>query len=107
MRKRVLLANVLKWLKQAIEAAQQDLGDTEGTISALSYRELRVYVHVDREGTHVHIITRNSGFAGNGERTHHATTHDGVEVEWEAQDLGIPTGADWLPVEFVEWMRKG
>jgi hypothetical protein len=104
MRENVWLKDVLGWLQAAMEAAQRDLGDAEGTISALSYRELRVHMYVDRDSTRVHIITRNSGF-GNGEvRVHRTTTYDGVEVKWE-EELGVPTGADWLPWDFIDWLR--
>lgn len=55
---------------------------------------------------YAYVITRNREFAGYGGKTFYAVTHDGVEVEWRAEDEGIPTGADWLPQEFVEWMRR-
>jgi hypothetical protein len=26
---------------------------------------------------------------------------------WYEEDIGIPTGADWLPDGFIEWMKGG
>jgi hypothetical protein len=105
-KKQVLLRDVIAWLRTAMEAAQQDLGDAGGDYTALSYRELRTTFAVETGNVYVYVITRNREFAGYGEKTFYAVTHDGVEVEWRAEDEGIPTGADWLPQEFVEWMRR-
>jgi GT2 family glycosyltransferase len=102
--KKVLLKDVLAWVRQALEAAQADLGDAGGDYTALSYRKLHVTFSAETGDVRVHILTRNQGFAGCGERKYYAITHDGAEVVWEAQDQGIVTGADWLPREFVEWM---
>jgi hypothetical protein len=37
--KKATLAKVLEWLRAAMEAAQQDLGDAGGDYTALSYRD--------------------------------------------------------------------
>jgi hypothetical protein len=108
MKKQVVLADVLGWLREAMLAAKADPGDGEGATTALSYRELRADIAIETGGvTAIFVRTRNSGFLGGKWRTHRAITGDGVVVKWEEQDLGIPTGADWLPREFVEWMRGG
>ncbi len=105
--KEVLLQDVLRWLQAAMEAAKADPGDAEDAFTALSYRELRVRINVGTGNVDVHVLTRNWGFAGNGEKVYHAITDDGVIVKWEERDRGIPTGADWLPEDFVNWMRGG
>jgi len=107
MRKQVLLADVLAWLREAMLAAEADPGDGDGTTTALSYRELKVDIAIETGGVRaVFVSTRNSEFRGGGWRYHRALTKDGVVVNWE-EELGVPTGADWLPVEFVEWMKGG
>jgi len=105
MGKAVTLAKVLEWLRAAMEAAQSDPGDAGGNFTALSYRELRVEFVTETGGVHVLITTRNREFPGYEERIYRATTEDGVEVTWRAE-LGVPTGASWLPWEFFDWMRK-
>jgi hypothetical protein len=105
MKEKVLLKDVLVWLGKAIEAAQADRGDEGGATTALSYRELRADIAVETGGVvGVFVRTRNSEFSGNVWRTHRAVTADGVVVKWE-EELGVPTGADWLPWEFKDWMR--
>ncbi len=107
MKEKVLLRDVLAWLQAAMEAAKADPGDGEGATTALSYRELRVDIMAETGGvTAIFVRTRNSGFTGNGWRTHRAFTADGAVVKWE-EELGIPTGADWLPEDFVSWIRGG
>jgi hypothetical protein len=104
MKKQVVLADVLGWLRVAMQAAKADPGDGEGT-TALSYRELRADITIESGGTTaIFVRTRNGEFSGYGWRTHRAFTADGVVVKWEEQ-LGVPTGADWLPWEFIDWMR--
>jgi hypothetical protein len=103
--KKVLLADVLRWLKEAMQAAEADPGDGDGTTTALSYRELRADIAIETGGVSaVFVRTRNSNFSGCGWRTHRALTKEGVVVKWE-EELGVPTGADWLPQEFIDWMR--
>jgi hypothetical protein len=104
--KEVLLADVLKWLKEAIEAAYAP-SDSEGAITPLRYRELAVEFVVRAGDATVRITTHNAGYIGQEDRVHRAITHDGAKVTWEERDVGIPTGADWLPREFVEWMKGG
>jgi hypothetical protein len=107
-KKRVLLKDVLSWLREAMRAAKADPGDGDGATTALSYRKLAVDITIETGGvTVVFVRTRNDGFIGGRWHYHRALTADGVIVKWEEQDLGIPTGADWLPREFVEWMRGG
>jgi len=107
MKKQVVLADVLGWLRRAMEAAKADPGDGEGTATALSYRELRADIAVKTGGVAtIFVRTRNSEFSGSGYRYHRALTADGVVVNWE-EETGVPTGADWLPWEFIEWMRGG
>ena len=103
----VTLAKVLEWLRAAMEAATRDLGDAEGTITALSYRELQVAINTETGGLSIYVRTHNREFTGYAKRTHYAITSDGAEVEWREEDIGIATGADWLPREFVEWMKGG
>ena len=91
----VTLAKVLEWLRAAMEAATRDLGDAEGTITALSYRELQVAINTKTGGLSIYVRTHNREFTGYAERTHYAIT------------IGIVTGADWLPREFVGWMKGG
>ena len=101
------LARVLHWLQEAMLAARADPGDGEGTATALSYRELRVDIVIETGGvTAILVSSRNSEFRGDGYRYHRAFTADGVVVKWE-QEMGVPTGEDWLPREFVEWMKGG
>jgi len=107
MKKQVVLADVLGWLRKAMEAAKADPGDGEGTATALSYRELRADIVIETGGVMaIFVRTHNSEFSGNGWRYHRAFTADSVVVKWE-EELGVPTGADWLPQEFVEWMKGG
>jgi len=105
--KKVTLAEVLAWIGQALEAARRDPGDGEGGTTAISYRELRVTFVAEPGESYVYVRTRNWEFSGSGEKTYRAVTDDGVEVRWYAEDIGIPTGADWLPGEFIAWMRAG
>jgi hypothetical protein len=108
MRRKVMLEDVVRWLMEAFEKAKEDPGDAGGTTTALSYRELRADFAVHSGGiTHIFVRTRNDGFSGNEWRTHRNLTSDGVVVLWEEGDVGIPTGADWLPEEFKAWMRRG
>jgi hypothetical protein len=102
---KVTLAKVLEWLRAAMEAAQADPGDTGGNFTALSYRELRVEFVTETGGLSVYMTTRNREFSGYEERIYHAITEDGVEVTWRAE-LGVPTGASWLPWEFFDWIRR-
>jgi len=107
MKKQVVLADVLGWLREAMMVAKADPGDITDTVTALSYRELRADIAIETGGVAaVFVRTRNSEFGGNGWRYHRAFTADSVMVKWE-EEIGVPTGADWLPREFVEWMRGG
>jgi hypothetical protein len=107
MKKQVVLADVLGWLREAMLAAKADPGDGEGTTTALSYRELKADIVIETGGVVAILVsTRNSEFRGGGWRYYRAITCDNVEVNWE-QELGVPTGADWLPWDFIEWMRGG
>jgi hypothetical protein len=103
----VTLATVMEWLRAAMDAARNDPGDEGGTITALSYRRLEVTFAASPGNLRVEVVTWNREFAGGGRREYSRTTVDGVEVRWNADDLGIPTGADWLPQEFIEWMKGG
>jgi len=104
-KKQVLLKDVLAWLKAAFEEAKADPGDAGGNFTALSYRELRVEFVTEAGGLSVYVTTRNREFSGYEERIYHAITEDGVEVTWKAE-LGVPTGASWLPWEFFDWIRR-
>jgi len=103
----VTLQDVLKWVVAALDAARNDPGDEGGTITALSYRRLEVTFAASPGNLRMEVVTWNSEFAGGGRREYGRTTVDGVEIRWNADDLGIPTGTDWLPVEFVSWMKEG
>jgi hypothetical protein len=103
----VTLNQVLKWLATALDAARNDSGDGDGATTALSYRRLLVRGTVPVDGARVLVITDNFGFSGDGWLRHTRITSDGAEVVWEERDIGIPTGADWLPLEFVDWMKGG
>ncbi len=105
MKEKVLLKDVLKWLKQAMKEAERDPGDTGDTITALSYRKLKVDTAIETGGVaSLFVRTHNTEFRGGEWRTHRAVTKDGVIVLWE-EELGVPTGAEWLPWEFIDWMR--
>ena len=82
MKKQAVLADVLRWLRRAMEAAKADPGDGEGTATtALSYRELGVDIAIETGGVMgVFVRTRNSEFKGDGWRTHRALTANGVVV---------------------------
>jgi len=81
MQKAATLAKVLEWLREAMLAAKADPGDGEGTATALSYRELGVYIAIETGGVMgVFVRTRNSEFKGDGWRTHRALTANGVVV---------------------------
>jgi hypothetical protein len=103
--RKVTVKDVLGWIHEAMEAAQADPGDTGGTTTALSYRELRVDFGVETGGiTFIFVRTRNDGFTASGRHTYRAVTHDGAVVLWE-RELGVPTGEDWLPEAFKAWMQ--
>jgi hypothetical protein len=102
----VTLADVLGWLRAAMDTARNDQGDEGDTITALSYRRLEVALVASPGYLRIEVVTWNREFAGGGRREYSRTTVDGVEVRWNADDLGIPTGADWLPVEFISWMKE-
>jgi hypothetical protein len=101
------LQDVLKWAVVALDAARNDPGDGDGSTTALSYRKLDVTMAVNPTWPHVIVITGNRAFSGDSRRVHIRTTSDRVEVVWWEEDRGVPTGADWLPVEFISWMRGG
>jgi hypothetical protein len=103
----VTLQDVLTWLRAAMGAAREDRGNGDGTATALSYRRLEFTLAASPGQVRVEVVTWNRGFSGGGRREYARTTDDGVEVRWNSDDQGIPTGADWLPVEFVEWMKEG
>jgi hypothetical protein len=103
----VTLQDVLRWLGAALEAAQNDPGDGDGTTTATSNRRLQVRMRATPGHLVVEVTTDNYGFSGSGLRWHVRTTVDGAEVAWDEGDIGIPTGADWLPPGFVEWMKGG
>jgi hypothetical protein len=104
---KVLLKDVLAWLREAMEAAQADLGDAGGDYTALSYRDLTTTLTATTGDVVVYVNTRNREFTGYGEKVHRAVTYDGAEIIWREEDIGIVTGADWLPQDFVDWMRGG
>jgi len=103
----VTLADVLRWIAAAMDAAREDWGDGDGSITALSYRRLEVTFAASPGHLRVEVVTWNREFAGGGRREYGRTTAGGVEVRWNADDAGIPTGADWLPPEFIFWMKGG
>jgi hypothetical protein len=103
----VTLADVLKWIAAALEAARNDPGDGNDTITTLSYRRLDVTMAVNPTWPHIIVITGNRAFSGDSRRVHTRSTTDGVAVVWWEEDRGIPTGADWLSVEFISWMKGG
>jgi hypothetical protein len=106
MRKKVMLADVMNWLLAAFEAATEDPGDAGDTTTALRYRELRVDFAVHSGGaSSVFVRTRNDGFSGSGWHTYRNITGDGAVVLWE-REMGVPTGEDWLPQGFIDWMRE-
>jgi len=105
MEKQVRLVDVMGWVQDAVDAAQRDVGDAGCHITALSYRSLLVEFRAETGGASVFITTRNWGFSGCGEFVHRNTTSDGVEVVWQREDIGIPTGEDWLPRDFISWME--
>ena len=104
---RVTLQDVLKWIAAAMDAARNDPGDEGETITALSYRRLEVALVASPGNLRVEAVTWNKEFVGGGRKEYGRTTVDGVEVRWNADDLGIPTGVDWLPVGFVSWIKGG
>jgi hypothetical protein len=104
MKTGVTLADVLRWLRDVLDAAREDRGD-EG--DALNYRRLEFTLAASPGRVRVEVVTWNREFSGGGRREYARTTDDGVEVRWNSDDQGIPTGADWLPREFIEWMKGG
>jgi hypothetical protein len=104
----VTLADVLGWLQAALDAAQNDQGDGDGTITALSYRRLQMsIIMIAPSYVVIKVITNNCGFSGHGTVLRERVTMDGAVVTWDERDIGIPTGADWLPEEFISWMKGG
>jgi len=101
------MRDVMDWLRAAVDAAREDPGDGDGTVTALSYRRLEFTLAASPGQVRVEVVTWNRGFTGGGRRECGRTTADGVEVRWNADDIDIPTGADWLPREFIEWMKGG
>jgi hypothetical protein len=100
----VLLQDVLNWIWAALEAAREDHGDEGGTTTALSYRRLEVTLAAMPGHPRVEVVTWNTEFTGDRRREWGRTTDDGIEVRWNDADRGIPTGADWLPWEFISWI---
>jgi hypothetical protein len=103
----VTMQDVMDWLLAALDAARNDPGDEGDTVTARSYRKLDVTMAVNPTWPHVIVITGNRAFSGDFRRVHTRTTSDGVEIVWWEEDRGVPTGADWLPEEFISWMREG
>jgi len=103
----VTLRDVLAWLRAALDAAREDPGDGNGTVTALSHRRLEFTLTASPGQVRVEVITWNREFSGGERREYARTTNDGVEVRWNSDDQGIPTGADWLPEEFISWMMEG
>jgi hypothetical protein len=101
----IKLANVWAWIQAALEAAQADGGDGEGTTTALPYRFIRVWVRATCGHLVLHVSTGNYEFSGSGVKQHVRFTTDGAEIIWTEGDIGIPTGSDWLPCDFVSWMK--
>ena len=92
---------VWRLLEVASQNKDADPGDGGGTTTALSYRILR---YGEVEGS-ISIHTYNSGFSGHGCQLWHRTTSDRCPVVWREDDLGIVTGAEWLPEELVLWLQ--
>jgi len=103
----VTLADVLRWVAAAMNAAREDRGDEGGATTALSYRRLEVTLAAGPGHVRVEVITWNREFTGGGRREYGRTTDDGIEIRWNSDDQGIVTGADWLPEEFISWIKGG
>ena len=101
----VKFSDVWAWILNALEAAQADEGDGEGTTTALSYRYIRMRVRADCGRLVLHVSTGNYEFSGSGVKQYVCFTADGAEVILTEGDIGIPTGSDWLPRDFVSWMK--
>jgi hypothetical protein len=103
----VTMQDVMRWLRAAVDAAREDRGDGDGTVTALSYRRLEFTLATGLGQVRVEVVTWNRGSSGGGRREYARTTDDGVEVRWNSDDQEIPTGADWLPEGFISWMKGG
>jgi hypothetical protein len=103
----VTMRDVMRWLRAAFDAAREDPGDEGDTVTALSYRRLEFTLAASPGQVRVEVVTWNRGFSGWKRREYARTTDDGVEVRWNSDDQGIPTGADWLPEGFISWMKGG
>jgi hypothetical protein len=104
----VTMDQVLRWVAAALDAAQRDPGYGKGVATDLSCRRLEVTLSARPGAIRVEVVTWNKAEAAGAPRREYArTTADGIEVRWNATDSASPTGAYWLPVEFVEWMKGG
>jgi len=104
--------DVFRWLADALAKAKE--GKTRDYY--LSFRELRISAEYTGDVVRVAIGVGNRAFLGAAQQYRRMTT-DGVEVVltwyfnwdglWDDLVARIPTGADWLPEEFVRWMKEG
>jgi len=104
---KVTLADVLRWVAAALDAARKDREDEGDTVNALSGRRLWVSMRASPGSLVVEVTTLNFAFSGSGSYVYDRTTADGVLVVWNERDVGVPNGADWLPSEFISWMMEG
>jgi hypothetical protein len=100
--------DVFRWLADALAKAKED----KTRDYYLSFRELRISVVYTGDVVRVAVGAGNRAFLGAAKRYRRMTT-DGAEVVltwyfgWNDLVARVPTGADWLPEEFVRWMKEG
>jgi hypothetical protein len=88
----VTVRQVLEWIKRALEAAEVDEEGGRGIWIEPTPHSILIATYSDLGSTEEN-------------RSHHRITKDGVAVAWEELDIGLPTGADWLPEDFKRWLR--
>jgi hypothetical protein len=89
---RVTVGQVLEWIRQALEVAERDEEGGRG-------------IWIEPTPHLIFIVTYSDLDSTETQRSYHRITRDGVGVVWEELDIGLPTGADWLPEDFKKWLR--
>ena len=99
------MQDVLKWIAAAMDAACNDPGNEGDTVTTFSGRCLWVSMLTSPGSLMMEVTTLNFSFSGRAHYIYDRTTVDGAVVIWNERDVGVPTGADWLPQEFIKWMK--
>jgi hypothetical protein len=97
--KEATLNEVIGWLMAALEAARADAGGEEGRRLSVTF-----YASSGRVDN-VEVVTWNLLRRPPGPRWEYGReTSDGAFVVWVTDPLGIPSGVEWLPEDFVRWI---